>query len=119
MQAELSIDGVDDKEEMLLTDVSEWICCVSRLTYLHKSSNHVILSAFFVKKPNFTLQEAFDIMKFTAQEKSELFAVTAGEFDKIKVANSWITSAIMHMGEMKFKQRPREEQAEVEDIQGE
>eukprot|EP00080_Pristionchus_pacificus_P015122 PDM75142.1 myo-5 [Pristionchus pacificus] len=65
-QAELSIDGVDDKEEMLLTD------------------------------------EAFDIMKFTAKEKSELFAVTA---------------AIMHMGEMKFKQRPREEQAEVEDIQ--
>ncbi|GMS79707.1 hypothetical protein PENTCL1PPCAC_1882, partial [Pristionchus entomophagus] len=65
-QAELTIDGVDDKEEMMLTD------------------------------------EAFDIMKFSAQEKSDLFAVTA---------------AIMHMGEMKFKQRPREEQAEVENIE--
>ncbi|CAJ0961850.1 unnamed protein product, partial [Mesorhabditis belari] len=63
-QAELTIDGVDDKEEMMLTD------------------------------------EAFDIMKFTQREKDELFAVTAG---------------IMHMGEMRFKQRPREEQAEVED----
>ncbi|KHJ86109.1 myosin head, partial [Oesophagostomum dentatum] len=63
-QAELTIDGVDDKEEMRITD------------------------------------EAFDIMKFTPKEKDELFAITAG---------------IMHMGELKFKQRPREEQAELED----
>lgn len=66
-QAEVTIDGVDDKEEMLITD------------------------------------EAFDIMKFTATEKSELFAITAG---------------IMHMGELKFKQRPREEQAELEEGKG-
>ncbi|KHJ78370.1 hypothetical protein OESDEN_22009 [Oesophagostomum dentatum] len=39
-------------------------------------------------------------MKFTPKEKDELFAITAG---------------IMHMGELKFKQRPREEQAELED----
>ncbi|CAI5453487.1 unnamed protein product [Caenorhabditis angaria] len=63
-QAEITIDGVDDKEEFMLTN------------------------------------EAFDIMKFSATEKSELFAITAG---------------IMHMGELKFKQRPREEQAELED----
>uniref|UniRef100_A0A0K0D9T0 Myosin motor domain-containing protein n=1 Tax=Angiostrongylus cantonensis TaxID=6313 RepID=A0A0K0D9T0_ANGCA len=62
-QAETTIDGVDDKEEMLITD------------------------------------EAFDIMKFSQQEKDELFAITAG---------------IMHMGELKIKQRPREEQAELE-----
>ncbi|PAV91412.1 hypothetical protein WR25_06397 isoform A [Diploscapter pachys] len=63
-QAEVTIEGVDDKEEMMLTD------------------------------------EAFDIMKFDQREKDELFAITAG---------------IMHMGELKFKQRPREEQAELED----
>ena len=63
-QAEVSIDGVDDKEEMQITD------------------------------------ESFDIMKFTEQEKFDLFALTA---------------AIMHLGGMKFKQRPREEQAEIED----
>ncbi|VDM62063.1 unnamed protein product [Angiostrongylus costaricensis] len=62
-QAETTIDGVDDKEEMLITD------------------------------------EAFDIMKFSQQEKDDLFAITAG---------------IMHMGELKIKQRPREEQAELE-----
>ncbi|KAJ1347644.1 MYSc [Parelaphostrongylus tenuis] len=62
-QAETTIDGVDDKEEMLITD------------------------------------EAFDIMKFSQKEKDDLFAITAG---------------IMHMGELKMKQRPREEQAELE-----
>ncbi|KAI6186038.1 Protein CBR-MYO-5 [Aphelenchoides besseyi] len=62
-QAEITIDGVDDKEEMQITD------------------------------------ESFDILRFTPEEKDDLWALTA---------------AIMHMGEMKFKQRPREEQAETE-----
>ncbi|VDL76370.1 unnamed protein product [Nippostrongylus brasiliensis] len=60
-QAELTIDGVDDKEEMGLT------------------------------------QEAFDIMGFEDEEVMDLYKSCA---------------SIMHMGEMKFKQRPREEQAE-------
>ncbi|GMR57873.1 hypothetical protein PMAYCL1PPCAC_28068 [Pristionchus mayeri] len=60
-QAELTIEGVNDKEEMGLT------------------------------------QEAFDIMGFEDTEVMDLYKSTAG---------------IMHMGEMKFKQRPREEQAE-------
>lgn len=62
-QAELTIEGVDDKEEMKLT------------------------------------QEAFDIMGFSDEECMNMYSNTAG---------------IMHMGEMKFKQRPREEQAEVD-----
>ncbi|EPB73264.1 myosin head [Ancylostoma ceylanicum] len=60
-QAELTIDGVNDKEEMGLT------------------------------------QEAFDIMGFEDEEVMDLYKSCA---------------AILHMGEMKFKQRPREEQAE-------
>ncbi|VDK52965.1 unnamed protein product [Anisakis simplex] len=63
-QAEITIDGIDDKEEMQITD------------------------------------ESFDIMRFSEEEKTDLFKLVAG---------------IMHMGEMKFKQRPREEQAECED----
>uniref|UniRef100_A0A915JUY7 Myosin-3 n=1 Tax=Romanomermis culicivorax TaxID=13658 RepID=A0A915JUY7_ROMCU len=62
-QAELTIDGVDDKEEHRLTE------------------------------------EAFDIMGFPQSEKDNLYKLVAG---------------IMHMGEMKFKQRPREEQAEAD-----
>nr|CRZ24364.1 BMA-MYO-5 [Brugia malayi] len=46
--------------------------------------------------------ESFDIMHFTEQEKQDLFALVAG---------------IIHMGEIKFKQRQREEQAECEDHQ--
>ncbi|XP_069125112.1 myosin heavy chain, striated muscle isoform X4 [Argopecten irradians] len=41
--------------------------------------------------------EAFDILGFTKEEKQSMFKCTA---------------SILHMGEMKFKQRPREEQAE-------
>ncbi|VDN05641.1 unnamed protein product [Thelazia callipaeda] len=60
-QAELTIDGVNDKEEHKLTD------------------------------------EAFDILHFTPEEKMNCYKLVA---------------AMMHMGNMKFKQRPREEQAE-------
>uniref|UniRef100_A0A915CI40 Myosin heavy chain n=5 Tax=Parascaris univalens TaxID=6257 RepID=A0A915CI40_PARUN len=60
-QAELTIDGVNDKEEHQLTD------------------------------------EAFDILHFSPEEKLNCYRLVA---------------AIMHMGNMKFKQRPREEQAE-------
>ncbi|VDL65298.1 unnamed protein product [Nippostrongylus brasiliensis] len=62
-QAELKIDGVNDKEEHQLTD------------------------------------EAFDILKFSGEEKMNCYK---------------LVSAMMHMGNMKFKQRPREEQAETD-----
>ncbi|KAL3101299.1 hypothetical protein niasHT_028055 [Heterodera trifolii] len=62
-QAELTIEGVDDKDEFRVT------------------------------------QEAFDVMGFTDDEINNLYKNVGG---------------IMHMGEMKFKQRPREEQAEVD-----
>ncbi|GMT19088.1 hypothetical protein PFISCL1PPCAC_10385, partial [Pristionchus fissidentatus] len=44
---------------------------------------------------------AFDVMKFTPREKDDLYKLCA---------------AIMHMGEMRFKQKPREEQAEIENM---
>ncbi|XP_028900187.1 myosin heavy chain, muscle isoform X26 [Zeugodacus cucurbitae] len=43
------------------------------------------------------VDQAFDILGFTAQEKQDVYKITA---------------AVMHMGGMKFKQRGREEQAE-------
>ena len=42
-------------------------------------------------------------MGFSQEEKDNLYKVTAG---------------IMHMGEMKFQQRPREEQAEADGKDG-
>lgn len=42
---------------------------------------------------------AFDILGFTEEEKHNVYKITA---------------AVMHFGELKFKQRPREEQAEAD-----
>ncbi|XP_060799031.1 myosin-16-like [Neoarius graeffei] len=42
---------------------------------------------------------AFDVLGFTAEEKMSIYKLTAG---------------IMHFGNMKFKQKPREEQADVD-----
>jgi len=63
-QAELTIAGVDDKEEFGLTD------------------------------------EAFDILNFTKDEKFDCYRLMAAQ---------------MHMGEMKFRQKPRAENAELEE----
>ncbi|KAK3591327.1 hypothetical protein CHS0354_028436 [Potamilus streckersoni] len=60
-QGALTVDTIDDVEEMKITD------------------------------------GAFDVLGFSPEEKLSMYKCTA---------------AIMHMGEMKFKQRPREEQAE-------
>ncbi|KAF8560908.1 hypothetical protein P879_09778, partial [Paragonimus westermani] len=60
-QGELTIDGVDDSEEMKLCD------------------------------------EAFEVLGFSDEERMSLFKCT---------------TSICNLGEMKFKQRPREEQAE-------
>ncbi|KAI6242732.1 hypothetical protein M3Y99_00179500 [Aphelenchoides fujianensis] len=45
-------------------------------------------------------EEAFDVLNFSADEKLDCYK---------------LMSALMHMGNMKFKQRPREEQAEVDE----
>ncbi|EEC00524.1 myosin heavy chain, skeletal muscle or cardiac muscle, putative [Ixodes scapularis] len=62
-QGKTSIEGVDDGEELLVTDT------------------------------------AFDVLGFTDEEKENIYKVTA---------------AVMHFGCLKFKQRPREEQAEAD-----
>lgn len=62
-QGVLTVDGIDDVEEMKLCDA------------------------------------AFAVLGFTQEEKISLFKATA---------------SILHFGEMKFKQRPREEQAEAD-----
>jgi len=52
----------------------------------------------------FKLQEAFDVLGFTADEKSGIYK---------------LTGAVMHYGNMKFKQKQREEQAEADGTEGE
>lgn len=49
-------------------------------------------------------QSAFDVLSFTAEEKAGVYK---------------LTGAIMHYGNMKFKQKQREEQAEPDGTEGE
>jgi hypothetical protein len=49
------------------------------------------------------LQEAFDILLFSQEEKFDVYRMVSG---------------LMHQGEMKFKQRPREEQADPDGDEG-
>jgi len=51
----------------------------------------------------YCFQESFVILGFEEQEKMGLYRCTA---------------AVLHFGEMKFKQRPREEQAEADGTAG-
>ncbi|XP_050639895.1 myosin-16 [Macaca thibetana thibetana] len=62
-QGVTTVDNMDDKEELQITDVT------------------------------------FDVLGFSAEEKMAVYKLTGG---------------IMHFGNMKFKQKPREEQAEVD-----
>jgi len=50
-----------------------------------------------------TVQDSFIVLGFDEPEKVSLYKATA---------------AVLHFGEMKFKQRPREEQAEADGTQG-
>ena len=48
-------------------------------------------------------QNAFDVLGFTQEEKNSVYK---------------LTGAIMHYGNMKFKQKQREEQAEADGTEG-
>lgn len=51
----------------------------------------------------FYFQNAFDVLGFTQDEKNSVYK---------------LTGAIMHYGNMKFKQKQREEQAEADGTEG-
>lgn len=67
-----------------------------------------VLTNYFIKwlhePPCPMLQTAIDILGFTAEEKVGIYK---------------LTGAVMHYGNMKFKQKPREEQAEPDGSEGE
>lgn len=69
----------------------------------------MVLIFSFLSSTSFSLyvsvcpQEAFDVLGFTPEEKMSMYKLTAG---------------IMHFGNMKFKQKAREEQADVDSTEG-
>ncbi|KAA0190732.1 hypothetical protein HAZT_HAZT001467 [Hyalella azteca] len=96
-QGKVTVASIDDAEEMEYTDVT--ICCLSNDIYdYHYVSQGKITVASIddAEEMEFT-DVAFDVLGFTQTEKDDCYKVTA---------------SVMHFGEMKFKQRGREEQAE-------
>ena len=91
--------SINDGDELMATDVRE----------THKKQQSYLFDVLNLEtsiKPPFVcliLQEAFDVLGFTQEEKNSIYK---------------LTGAIMHYGNMKFKQKQREEQAEADGTEG-
>ncbi|RWS13676.1 myosin heavy chain: muscle-like protein, partial [Dinothrombium tinctorium] len=110
------IPGVDDVEEMRATDCNnlihpnqlnsspnfskntEKLLLTNDIRQYHfVSQGKVEIPGVDDKEEFLVTDSAFDILGFSEEEKHNVYKITA---------------AVMHFGELKFKQRPREEQAE-------
>ncbi|NWW82076.1 MYH1B protein, partial [Climacteris rufus] len=85
-QGEITVASINDQEELMATDVSSK---KEYCTYCHLPDKDFILLLL--------LQSAIDILGFSADEKTAIYK---------------LTGAVMHYGNLKFKQKQREEQAE-------
>ncbi|NXW70331.1 MYH1B protein, partial [Hirundo rustica] len=85
-QGEITVASINDQEELMATDVS------SNSEYCNDFPPPG--RAFILL---FLLQSAIDILGFSADEKTAIYK---------------LTGAVMHYGNLKFKQKQREEQAE-------
>jgi hypothetical protein len=89
------VASIDDAEELLATDVSG--------SHRKVGSLLLIIMEPWTDRLFFPSQSAIDILGFTPEEKSGLYK---------------LTGAVMHYGNMKFKQKQREEQAEPDGTEG-
>lgn len=97
-QGVTTVENMDDGHELMATDVSCKFLLSHQLqepTEKKKTGSKIIL---------FLLQHAMDILGFTPEEKYGCYK---------------IVGAIMHFGNMKFKQKQREEQAEADGTESE
>ncbi|XP_075588361.1 myosin heavy chain isoform X7 [Dermatophagoides farinae] len=87
-----AINGL--KEKLLLSnDIKD---------YYFVSQGKTVIEGVDDKAEMMVTDEAFDVLGFSAEEKFDIYR---------------ITSAVMHIGQMKFKQRPREEQCEPDGME--
>ncbi|NXN26631.1 MYH1B protein, partial [Nycticryphes semicollaris] len=86
-QGEITVASINDQEELMATDVSDNL----KMLYLLSCLPDKVFILLFL------LQSAIDILGFTADEKTAIYK---------------LTGAVMHYGNLKFKQKQREEQAE-------
>ncbi|CAL1262322.1 unnamed protein product [Larinioides sclopetarius] len=104
-QGKIDIPGVDDAEEMRLTDfnlppITEKVLLSNNIREYHfVSQGKTDIPGVDDGEDMLVTDNGFDVLGFTDDEKLNIYKVTA---------------SVMHLGELKFKQRPREEQAEAD-----
>ncbi|EFN74640.1 Myosin heavy chain, muscle [Camponotus floridanus] len=98
-QGKTTIPGLDDGEELLVTDVKNCLLSENIYDYYNVSQGKITIPNVDDGEECLLTDQAFDVLGFTQEEKDNIYKITA---------------AVMHMGGMKFKQRGREEQAEAD-----
>lgn len=98
-QGVTTVENMDDGQELMATDVRAIIFPTWREIQLHTEEICEVMRFIF-----FFLQHAMDILGFLPDEKYGCYK---------------IVGAIMHFGNMKFKQKQREEQAEADGTESE
>ena len=82
----------------------ENMSCLERTANLSQTTKHLHILPSLLTLSHFIIQDAFDVLGFTQEEKNSIYK---------------LTGAVMHYGNMKFKQKQREEQAEADGTEGE
>ncbi|KAG8196055.1 hypothetical protein JTE90_007800 [Oedothorax gibbosus] len=98
-QGKIDIPGVDDAEEMGLTDVKKCLLSNNVRDYHFVSQGKTDIPGVDDGEDMLITDNGFDVLGFTEEEKLNIYK---------------ITGSVMHLGELHFKQRPREEQAEAD-----
>ncbi|KAF0296960.1 Myosin heavy chain, muscle [Amphibalanus amphitrite] len=98
-QGKTTIPNVDDAEELVFTDVKDCLLSDDIHDYHYVSQGKTFIPGVDDGEEMTFTDTAFDVLNFSQQEKNDIYKITA---------------AVMHIGEMKFKQKGREEQAEAD-----
>lgn len=92
-QGEVAVKSIDDEEELMATDVCNDTRCSLGILGYNCETWHIFIY----------LQSAIDILGFSPDEKNDIYK---------------LTGAVMHHGNMKFKQKQREERVEPDGKEG-
>lgn len=104
---EITVKSINDVEEFIATDVRTSFLIsdffLQFMTLYRIVSDHWYSCIWSVNESFIVFQTAIDILGFTPEEKMGIYK---------------LTGAVMHHGNMKFKQKQREEQAEPDGTEG-
>lgn len=119
------VDNVDDGEELLLTDVRSLLCSHWKLlSFIQSLYQHLVMqtywpvdgavASFCTALLWYSVPCTLCSLLVCPQEDSDALGFTPEE----KMSVYKLIGSVMHFGNMKLKQKPREEQADVDSTEG-